>query len=106
MSRLLADGSLSARTVGLLALIETPDAMESYLLRARGQDDAKRRAQRCSRPWMEPEGKRSPRLQVNVQASLKAATMACRSASPPPTLEELQSRLEPAPSKELILSKA
>jgi hypothetical protein len=31
----------------LLALIETPEAMESYLLRAQGQDDAKRRAQRC-----------------------------------------------------------
>jgi hypothetical protein len=31
----------------LLALIETPEAMESYLLRSQGQDDAKRRAQRC-----------------------------------------------------------
>jgi hypothetical protein len=47
VSRLLADGSLSARTAGLLAVIETPEAMESYLLRAQGQDDAKRRAQRC-----------------------------------------------------------
>ena len=47
MSRLLADGSLGARTTGLLAVIETPEAMESYLLRAQGQDDAKRRAQRC-----------------------------------------------------------
>jgi hypothetical protein len=47
VSRLLADGSLSARTAGLLALIETPEAMEAYLLRAQGQDDAKRRAQRC-----------------------------------------------------------
>ncbi len=47
VSRLLADGSLSARTAGLLALIETPEAMEGYLLRAQGQDDAKRRAQRC-----------------------------------------------------------
>ncbi|NDC07411.1 MAG: hypothetical protein EBZ86_08885 [Synechococcaceae bacterium WB9_2_069] len=47
MSQLLADGSLSARTAGLLALIETPEAMEGYLLRAQGQDDAKRRAQRC-----------------------------------------------------------
>ncbi len=28
-------------------LIETPEAMENYLLRAQGQDDAKRRAQRC-----------------------------------------------------------
>ena len=45
--RLLADGSLSARTAGLLALIETREAMEAYLLRAQGQDDAKRRAQRC-----------------------------------------------------------
>ncbi len=47
VSRLLADGSLSARTAGLLALIETREAMEAYLLRAQGQDDAKRRAQRC-----------------------------------------------------------
>ncbi len=47
VSRLLADGSLGARTTGLLALIETPEAMEGYVLRAQGQDDAKRRAQRC-----------------------------------------------------------
>jgi hypothetical protein len=30
-----------------LALIETPEALEGYLRRAQGQDDAKRRAQRC-----------------------------------------------------------
>jgi hypothetical protein len=47
ISRLLADGSLGARTTGLLALIETPEAMEGYVLRSQGQDDAKRRAQRC-----------------------------------------------------------
>jgi len=47
VSRLLADGSLSLKTAGLLALIETPEAMEGYLLRSQGQDDAKRRAQRC-----------------------------------------------------------
>ena len=47
VSRLLADGSLGSRTAGLLALIETPEALEGYLLRAQGQDDAKRRAQRC-----------------------------------------------------------
>ena len=47
VSRLLAAGSLAARTAGLLALIETPEAMEGYLLRAQGQDDAKRRAHRC-----------------------------------------------------------
>jgi hypothetical protein len=47
VSRLLADGSVSARTTGLLALIETPEAMEAYVLRSQGQDDAKRRAQRC-----------------------------------------------------------
>ena len=40
VSRLLANGSLPARTTGLLALIETPEAMDAYLLRARGQDDA------------------------------------------------------------------
>ncbi len=47
VSRLLADGSLSLKTAGLLALIETPEAMEGYLLRSQGQDDAQRRAQRC-----------------------------------------------------------
>jgi hypothetical protein len=40
VSRLLANGSLPARTTGLLALIETPEAMEAYLLRAQGQGDA------------------------------------------------------------------
>ena len=47
MSRLLANGSLPARTTRLLALIETPEAMEAYLMRAQGQDDAMRRAHRC-----------------------------------------------------------
>jgi len=47
VSRLLADGSLAARTAGLLAVIETPEALEAYLRRAQGHDDAKRRAQRC-----------------------------------------------------------
>jgi len=47
VSRLLANGSLSPQMAGLLALIETPEAMEGYLLRAQGQDDAKRRAKRC-----------------------------------------------------------
>ena len=47
MSRLLADVSLAARTAGLLAVIETPEAMEAYVLRAQGQDDAKLRTQRC-----------------------------------------------------------
>ena len=47
VSRLLADSSLGARTTGLLALIETPESMEAYVLRSQGQDDAKRRAQRC-----------------------------------------------------------
>ena len=40
VGRLLANGSLPARTKGLLALIETPEAMEAYLLRTQGQDDA------------------------------------------------------------------
>ena len=38
---------LAARTTGLLALIETPEAMEALVLRSQDQDDAKRRAQRC-----------------------------------------------------------
>ena len=32
VSQLLANGSLPARTTSLLALIETPEAMEAYLL--------------------------------------------------------------------------
>ncbi|MCP9800102.1 DUF4236 domain-containing protein [Synechococcus sp. RedBA-s] len=47
ITRLLADPSIGSRTQGLLALIETPEAMEGYLLRAQSQDDAKRRAHRC-----------------------------------------------------------
>ena len=47
VSRLLSDGSISGRLAGLLAVIETPEAVEGYLLRAQGQDDAKRRAHRC-----------------------------------------------------------
>jgi len=47
VSRLLADGSLGARPTRLLAVIETPEALEAYLLRGQGQADAKRRAQRC-----------------------------------------------------------
>lgn len=47
VSRLLADPSLGARLGGLLACIETPEALEAYLMRARSQDDAKRRADRC-----------------------------------------------------------
>jgi hypothetical protein len=46
-ARLLADPSIGSRTQGLLAVIETPEAMEGYLLRAQSQDDAKRRAHRC-----------------------------------------------------------
>jgi hypothetical protein len=34
VSRLLAAGSFAARTAGLLAVIETPEAMEGYVLRA------------------------------------------------------------------------
>jgi len=47
VSRLLSDGTLGARQAGQLALIETPEALEGYLLRAQSQDDAKRRGQRC-----------------------------------------------------------
>jgi hypothetical protein len=38
---------LDARTAGLLALIETPEAVEGYLLPAQEQDDVKRMTQRC-----------------------------------------------------------
>jgi hypothetical protein len=47
VSRLLADGSVGPRQAGLLALIETPEALEGYLQRSQSQDDAKRRGQRC-----------------------------------------------------------
>jgi hypothetical protein len=42
--RLLWDLNLITR---LLAVIETPEALQAYLLRARSQDDVKRRAHRC-----------------------------------------------------------
>ncbi|MCP9915284.1 hypothetical protein [Cyanobium sp. ATX-6F1] len=47
VSRLLNDPTIGECTSGLLTLIETPEAMEAYLLRAQGQDDLKRRAKRC-----------------------------------------------------------
>ena len=47
VSRLLGDGSIGPRQAGLLALIETPEALEGYLQRSQSQDDAKRRGQRC-----------------------------------------------------------
>ena len=47
VSRLLGDGSIGARTAGLLAVIETPEALSGYLRRSQSQDDAKRRGQRC-----------------------------------------------------------
>jgi hypothetical protein len=47
ITRLLADTSIGSRTQGLLAVIETPEAMEGYLMRAQSQDDAKRRTHRC-----------------------------------------------------------
>ncbi len=47
ISRLLVDPAIGLRTQGLLAVIETPEALQAYLLRARSQDDVKRRAHRC-----------------------------------------------------------
>jgi hypothetical protein len=47
ITRLLADPSIGSRTQGLLAVIETPEAMEGYLMRAQSQDDANCRAHRC-----------------------------------------------------------
>lgn len=66
ITRLLADSSIGSPAQGLLAVIETPEAMESYLLRAQSQDDVKRRAHSCveaaqeaarlvnARGWMKP----------------------------------------------------
>jgi hypothetical protein len=47
ISRLLADPRMGGRNAGLLALIETPEAMAAYIQRARSQDDVKRRSQCC-----------------------------------------------------------
>ena len=47
ISRLLADPRMGGRNAGLLAVIETPEAMAAYIQPARSQDDVKRRSQRC-----------------------------------------------------------
>jgi hypothetical protein len=47
ITRLLADPAIGSRTQGLLAVIETPEAMQAYVMRAQSQDDVKRRAHRC-----------------------------------------------------------
>ena len=54
VSRLLTDGSIGARTAGLLALIETPEAMEGYLLRAQRCITAVQEAARLAagRGWL------------------------------------------------------
>jgi hypothetical protein len=62
VSRLLTNGTLGGRLAGLLAVIETPEAMADYITRARSQDDAKRRAQRC--------------IEAAAEASLLASTRA------------------------------
>jgi hypothetical protein len=69
VSRLLADGSMGSRTAGLLALIETPEALEGYLLRAQSQDDAKRRAHRCM------EAAQAAAWLVTARGWLKAADL-------------------------------
>ena len=47
VSQLLADPRVKSRNAGLLAVIETPEAMAAYIQRARSQDDVKRRSKRC-----------------------------------------------------------
>ena len=47
ISRLMADPRMGGRNAGLLAVIETPEAMQAYIERGRSQDDVKRRSQRC-----------------------------------------------------------
>ena len=69
ITRLLADPSIGSRTQGLLAVIETPEAMEGYLLRAMNQPDAKRRAHLCVEAAQE-----AARL-VNTRGWLKAADL-------------------------------
>ena len=75
ITRLLADSSIASRTQGLLAVIETPEAMEGYLMRAQSQDDVKRRAHRCVEAAQE-----AARL-VNARGWLKAADLPL----PPPS---------------------
>ncbi len=45
--RALNGGKLGSMEAALLALIETPEAMEDYVMRARSRSDARRRAERC-----------------------------------------------------------
>lgn len=47
ITRLLADPTIGSRTQGLLAVIETPEVMQAYVIRAQSQDDVKRRVHRC-----------------------------------------------------------
>jgi hypothetical protein len=47
VSRLLEDPGLGSRQVSLLAPIESPEALRAYLMGARSQDEARRRAKRC-----------------------------------------------------------
>ena len=47
VSRLLSEADLGARNASQLACVETPEALEDYLGRARSQDEIKRRCQRC-----------------------------------------------------------
>jgi hypothetical protein len=69
VTRLLADPSIGNRAQGLLAVIETPEAMEGYLMRAQSQGDVKRRAHRCVEAAQE-----AARL-VNARGWLKAADL-------------------------------
>jgi hypothetical protein len=47
VTRALNAWQLGAREAALLALIETPEAMADYVMRARSRSDARRRAERC-----------------------------------------------------------
>jgi hypothetical protein len=56
VGRLLGEEGLGARQRELLGVIETPQALETYLLRAQSQDDSKRRAQRAVEAVREANG--------------------------------------------------
>jgi len=65
VSRQLADGSIGARTTGLLAVIQTPEALEGYLLRAQGQypgrdDDGAGAEHQSRRRWLRPGVRSQP----------------------------------------------
>ncbi|GDX77624.1 hypothetical protein LBMAG41_27030 [Cyanobium sp.] len=76
---------LGARTTGLLALIETPEAMEAYVLRSQGQTMPNAAPGAASRPCRKPQGW----LLGEAGSPEAAATGAGRVGSPYPVAPAL-----------------